>query len=283
MVIASLMNGINRLYQEFDRARERITLLTHKLTHFRNSLYYLLISPDIWGNDVDSRYLRRLWENYPAINYRTRLNSFKELDTKHEIVNDPKFESRTTRLYLSILSIVNIPSNRQLSFIETIEHKYTFTELYYQHDAFNDIWRFLADKPARVNVNFENISPLLKENFSKDLMHLVGSQEVESFNAKMLCDISSDLFSKDIPLILTNMQTVLKGIPKVFKFLFAELIILILFGLITPLLSVASPFIASLSLTTLSISATIICYCYIIYHLSQFVFKRTSAIMDEYR
>ncbi|UXP32485.1 hypothetical protein N6H18_00655 [Reichenbachiella agarivorans] len=282
MVITTLMNGINRLYQEFDRARERIIPLTQKLTHFRKALYYLLNSPDIWGNEVDSSYLRRLKENFPAINHRTRLNAFEEPDSRHGIVNDPNFESRTTRLYLSIQSIVNIPFGGEISFIETIEHKYTFDELHNQHEAFNNIWYFLAHKPARVNVSFGNIGQILKEPFSKDLMHLVNSEEVESFNAKMLWDISSDFYQKDIPAILTNMQIVLQGIPRVFKFLFAELVILISFGLIMPLLSVSSAYVAALNLTPLSISTTIICYCYIIYHLSQFVFNRTSELIDEY-
>lgn len=277
------MNGINRLYQEFDRARERIIPLTQKLTHFRNALHYVLNSPDIWGNEVDSRYLRGLKENFPAINHRTRLNAFEESDSRYEIVNDPNFESRTTRLYLSMQSIVNIPFGGEISFIETVEHKYTFDELHDQHEAFNNIWYFLAHTPARVDVSFENIGQFLREPFSKDLMHLVKSEDVESFNSQMLWDISNDFYQKDIPAILTNMHIVLRGIPRVFKFLFAELIILISFGLIIPLLSVSSPYIAALNLTPLSISATIICYCYIIYHLSQFVFTRTSELMDEYR
>ncbi|WP_421893674.1 hypothetical protein [Marinoscillum sp.] len=161
MVIATLMNGINRLYQEFDRARERITPLTNKLTHFRNVLYYMLNSPGIWGDEVDSRYLRRLKEYFPVINHSTRLNAFDESDIRHEIVNDPKFESRTTKLYLSIQSIVNIPFGGEISFIETVKHKYIFDELYSQHEAFHNIWYYLAHKPAKVNINFENIGQIL--------------------------------------------------------------------------------------------------------------------------
>lgn len=283
IVISTIMNGINRLYQEFDRARERITPLTEKLTHFRNILYHLLNSSAIWGNEVDSRYLRRLKENYPTIDHNTRLNAFEESDFRHSIVNDPNFESRTTRLYLSIQSIVNIPFGEEIYFIETFKHKYTFNELYNQHESFNNIWYYLAHKPAQVNISFENIGNFLKEPFSKELIHLVKSEEVETFNAKMLWDISSDFYHKDIPTILTNMQVILNGVPNVFKYLFAELIVLISFGLILPLLTISSAYIAALNLTSLTISVTIISYSYIIFHLAQFVFKRTIEAMDEYR
>ena len=237
IVISALMNGFSRLQSEFDKVKEDLIPLAEKLTRFRKLLYYIVASHDVWGDSNETRFLRKLRDWYPNIDANSSQFNIQESDPRFEIVNDDKFETRVSNLYRTILTILDVRRSDEMHFIQRFRHHYTYSQILHIYESFNQIWYYLSHKPANVNMSYDHITRIYRSSFEEELSHFVDDEKIKRFDKDMMSDISNEFYNTHIPHMALLLSKFGSGIPKLYKFLFADLLALIVFGLILPLIN----------------------------------------------
>lgn len=282
IIISTLLTGISKMFKDFDEAEEKISPLSQKLTSFRRILYYLTISIDIWGNDF-YQYSNKLRGLYPKIDAFTSKYNVDEGDSRYEIVADNKFEEKRTRLFMTMLTIVDVKRGRELNLIESFHHTYSVNKISYTHDLFNNIWYYLAHKRAAVTINYDTVNETFKDSFEKELANFVSEEEIKKFDARMLWEISNEFHFILQPKLYLLTKKISNGLPDLYKKLFYDLSALVIFGLVLPIINLVTDVSISEILTRVSIVIVLMIFCYTVYHLKEFVFDQTKKFVEKYQ
>lgn len=282
IIISTLLSGISKLFKDFDDAEEKISPLSQKLTSFRRVLYYLTISIDIWGDDF-YQYSNKLRGWYPKIDAYTSKHNVDESDPRFEIVADNKFEEYRTRLFMKMLTIVDVKRGRELDLIESFQHTYSVNKIGCNHDLFNNIWYYLAHKRSNVTINYDTVDGTFKNSFEKELANFVDDEEIKKFSARMLWDISNEFYFILQPKLYLLTRKISDGLPSLYKKLFFDLSALVIFGLVIPIINLVTEASISEVLTRVSIVAVLMIFCYTVYHLKEFIFDQTKKFVEKYQ
>jgi len=274
IIIGLIIQGINKHTDIIQTHKKRLEELSFKLTTLRRFLHYLVNSESIWGKELHRDFLRKLIKLYPQVNMNVSSYSMKESNSLFPIVSDERYEYKTTKLFLSFLTIVDIRKHEHMKLVtSSTKFNYTNDKLIYMYESFNNLWYFLAHKRAAVEFSEDNFNIIFLDDFSKQLKILFGDDKtISDLNNQMIIDIGNEFYNETIPEMFDHLNFISKGVPNLLKFLSIELTLVLLIGLFVPMFSFLIQELFLQDLMKISVFSLVFVYGLIIYHLSKIIY-----------
>jgi len=277
IVISVLLSGLSNLKSQRLKLKDRINILSEKLTAFRRLLYYVIHSDDFWNNAEFNRLTAKIRHEYPKINSRNtseveRDKSFRTI-TKNE-----HFESHKMSLFLNLLTIVDVSRDEELSFIQpSSKYKYTAKKLEYYHECFNNIWYYLNHKSATgLNDTKNSISSLYRDNFTETYKKIEGNNvSWQDFNSQLLVSLGNKFYEETIPELHKAISEITSNIPITYIKMIITLIVILIFGTIIPLITSIIKVFTFYILLKICVITTLLALTYLILLIIEYTFKDT--------
>lgn len=282
ILISSLLTGISVHFQSAQTIAHTVFKLSKNLTEFRKMLYYLITSDEIWGSEFYRDYLMKVRRSYPQINRNSSQYDLNDEDPHASIIKDDRFGDRRTRLFLGMLTIANVSTRDELNLIESFNEDYELRYLQNIHEAFNDIWYYIEHRGAKVNISLDTVNRLFRDDFEKYLLNLTNEHKVNNFDKYVLSELASDFYSVNQVKHIVLVRYLKNGLPSIYKIIFVELIALLLFGLVLPLVNIVINVHLSETITSLSVATVIFIFSLVVYHLSKIIFNNDNYRIQQY-
>ena len=274
IVIGLLTQGINSHAIKIQKHKDKLEKLSFRLTTFRRLLHYLVESGSIWGTDFYKDFLRKLIKLYPKVNINVSKSGMEKNNNLYSIVSSEKYNYRTTRLFMSFLTIADINEREHIKLVSpSSKFEYSYDKLIYMNESFNNIWYYLSNKKAEVNISEATFNDVYIDDFSKQLKILFENRiTMSDLNEQLIVDLGNEFYHENIPKMFEHLNVISKGVPKLFKFLSIELMLILFLGLFLPMFSFLIQEVYLPMLMQLSVVFLTFIFGLIVYQLSKFIF-----------
>ncbi len=219
---------------------------------------------------------------YPSIDRNSSQYDLDDDDPRTAIIKDSRFRDRRTKLFLGMLTISNVSTRYELNLLESFNEDYDLDYLLHIYEAFNDIWYYIEHRGADVNITLDSVNRLFRDDFEKYLLNLTDEGRVENFDKYVLSELASDFYSEHHIKHIVLARFLKKGLPKIYKIIFVELIVLLLFGLVLPLVNLVINNSMFEVLTNLSVVIVLFIFTFIVYHLTKLIFDNDNYSIQQY-
>ena len=273
IVISVLISGLNNLKSQRLVLRDKINILSDKLTAFRKILYYVINSDEFWNNTEFCKLARQIRQEYPRItakNYNNLEKIYKE------ITQNGQYRTYKMDLFINLLTIVDIHRSQELNFITPAnKYKYTLSKLEYYHECFNNIWYYLNHKPAKeLNDNATSLPILYRKDFVDNYKKIDGKTiKWEDFNSQLLVDLGNKFYEEINPELHKSISEITSNIPSTYIKMIVTLIIILIFGTLIPLIISATNTLLCISLLKFCFTATIVSLIFLILLIVEYTFN----------
>lgn len=275
IVISVLISGLNNLKSQRLVLRDKINILSDKLTAFRRVLYFVIHSDGFWNNAEFSRIARQIRQEYPRINAKNIFEAHKDKTLK-TITKNEQYGTYKMSLFINLLTIVDIHRSQEINFIMPAnKYKYTLAKLEYYHECFNNIWFYLDHKPAKgLNDNSSSLSTLYRSDFVENYKKIDGETiKWEDFNSQLLVDLGNKFYEEINPELHRTVSEITSNIPSTYIKMIITLIVILIFGTIIPLIISATKTLVFIGLLKLCFITTILALIYLISLIVEYTFN----------
>jgi hypothetical protein len=238
ILISYLASKIFNIRNERENRLIEIRHLSEKLTYYRRLLYYIMRSREFWVHFKDTIQYKK---DFPGLNYDILHGQGKEnrFIIKSFWGEENKLCTTTIDLYCAMEKIQgDVESDNGLwCFDKGISFIYSSEEIINFYDPSNQIWYYLEGRFGKYGYgkfNDTGISPAYIANSNIALIKIDSKYKESEVSREIIAQISADFYEIYLPR-LQELTIKNKGIPKNISKTFYNLLLIIIFGVLVPL------------------------------------------------
>ncbi len=248
IIISYLISKVIQIRQEKNDLKPALWELTKKVHYFRKIIHKVFNKYDFWPNGIH-QYISR---NYPNLTYydvRDIIYVDKDVSEQaNKFIQDSKFGEIKKQAFLEMKSFL-LPLKY---FDETVYSEFDVELMYstdtlnkwQEYDCGNMIWYLFENEYVNYEGQF-NFNALSNEK--KEIEQLSRKIDFEryrniNFGPKLLGKLGSQIDLDIIPKLNSVQHKFEKGLPKIVKFMYSVLSLMLLFGVIIPIISILFDF-----------------------------------------
>lgn len=260
IILSFSLTRINRLIDERIPIKRELNLLSEKLTNFRRFLYYIVNSQQLWGEN-DATYFIQLKDKYPLIDNNTSVNKRYGKASVDNLITHERFEYRKTRLFLSMLTIIDTPRYLDMHLLAPASrYRYNLKKLELYGEPCNNLWYYISHRRANgIRQNTPIVGPIYRDSMKEIYEKLIGEPATDNdLNIDLISNQGTKFHSEIIPEMYKKIEFLSQSLPYKFKVIIFELLLLLMTGVIFPLMIISTGLIKNILFTKISLFSSLI-------------------------
>lgn len=238
IVFAYLISKLFAIKAEREKRQETIDILSTKLTEFRRLCYSVLHHNYFWKDNSD---INRFKAIYPLDTFND-LHDQRSEDTRYSDFwsKDQGFSQTRADLYLAFEQIVDISDGRDFwIFDRTTSFRYSLDQISEYYDPSNQIWYYLDYKWHKFSEGVFNDNSLENSYETARMSELINKIDETYKGAKidrqLIARVGSDFHGKYLVELFRLTKKNEEDLPTTLKGILWTQMIMLLFGVLTPL------------------------------------------------